>query len=63
MRNAIARKKEAFKMFCKTGQEEHKISYKKIRNQTKKVNPKPMKTEAERKSKNYVRNQTRFSNS
>ena len=27
VRNAIARKKEAFKTFCKTGLEEHKIFY------------------------------------
>ena len=32
VRNAIARKKEAFKSFCKTGLEEHKISYRKMRN-------------------------------
>ena len=48
MRNAIARKKEVFKMFCKTGLEEHKISYRKMRNQTKKVIAKAMKTEAEK---------------
>ena len=49
VRNVIARKKEAFKMFCKTGLEEHKIFYKKMRNQTKKVIAKAMKTEAEKK--------------
>ena len=49
MRNAIARKKEAFKTFCKTGLEEHKISYREMRNQTKKVIAKAMKTEAENK--------------
>ena len=48
VRNAIARKKEAFKMFCKTGLEEHKISNRKMRNQTKKVIAKAMKTEAEK---------------
>ena len=48
MRNAIARKKEAFKMFCKTGLEEHKIFYRKMRNQTKKVIAKAMKTEADK---------------
>ena len=46
VRNAIARKKEAFKTFCKTGLEEHKIFRRKIRNQTKKVIAKAMKTEA-----------------
>ena len=60
VRNAIARKKEAFKTFCKTGLEEHKISYMKMRNQTKKMIPKAMKTEAEeRKWKNYVGNPPR----
>ena len=34
VRNDIARKKEAFEMFCKTGLEEYKISYRKMRNQT-----------------------------
>ena len=63
VRNAIARKKEAFKMFCKTGLEEHKISYRKMRNQTKKVIAKAMKTKLKRKWKNYVKNQTIFSNS
>ena len=48
VRNAIARKKEAFKTFCKTGLEEHKIFYRKMRNQTKKVIAKAMKTEAEK---------------
>ena len=48
VRNAIARKKEAFKTFCKTGLEEHKIFYTKMRNQTKKVIAKAMKTEAEK---------------
>ena len=48
MRNAIARKKKAFKTFCKTGLEEHKIFYKKMRNQTKKVIAKAIKTEAEK---------------
>ena len=48
MRNAILRKKEAFKTFCKTELEEHKIFYKKMRNQTKKVIAKAMKTEAEK---------------
>ena len=48
VRNAIARKKEAFKTFCKTGVEEHKIFYRKMRNQTKKVIAKAMKTEAEK---------------
>ena len=45
---AIARKKEAFETFCKTGLEEHEISYRKMRNQTKKVIAKAMKTEAEK---------------
>ena len=48
MRNAIARKKEAFKTLCKTGLEEHKISCRKMRNQTKKLISKAMKTEAEK---------------
>ena len=48
VRNAIARKKEAFKTFCKTGSEKHKISYRKMRNQTKKVIATAMKTEAEK---------------
>ena len=48
MRNTIARKKEAFKAFCKTGLEEHKIFYRKMRNQTKKVIAKAMKMEAEK---------------
>ena len=48
VRNAMARKKEAFKTFCKTGFEEHKIFYRKMRNQTKKVIAKAMKTEAEK---------------
>ena len=48
MRNALAKKKEAFKTFCKAGLEEHKISYRKMRNQTKKVIAKAMKTEAEK---------------
>ena len=48
MRNAIARKKEAFKTFCKTGLEEHKIFDTKMRNQTKKVIAKAVKTEAEK---------------
>ena len=48
VKNAIARKKEVFKMFCKTRLEEHKISYRKMRNQTKKVIVKAMKTEAEK---------------
>ena len=48
VRNAIARKKEAFKTFCKTGLERHKIFYRKIRNQTKKVIAKATKTEAEK---------------
>ena len=50
MRNAIARKKEAtgIQTFCKTGLEECKIFYRKIRNQTKKVIAKAMKTEAEK---------------
>ena len=48
VRNAIARKKEAFKTFCKTGLEEHKISYWKMKNQTKKVIAKAMNTEAEK---------------
>ena len=34
VRNAITRKKEAFKTFCKTELEEHKIFYRKMRNQT-----------------------------
>ena len=49
VRNAIARK-EAFKTFCKTGLEERKISYGKMRNQTKKVIDKAMKTEAEKET-------------
>ena len=48
MRNAIASKKEAFKTFCKTGLEEHKISNRKMRNHTKKVIAKAMKMEAEK---------------
>ena len=48
VRNAIARKKEAFKTFCITGLEEHKIFYRKMRNQTKKVIAKAMKREAEK---------------
>ena len=48
MRNIIARKKVAFKTFCKTGLEEHKISSRKKRNQTKKVIAKAIKTEAEK---------------
>ena len=48
MRNAKARKKEAFETFCKTAPEEHKIFYWKMRNQTKKVFAKAMKTEAEK---------------
>ena len=48
VRNAIARKKEAFKTFCKTGLKKHKISYRKMRNQTKKVIATAMKTEAEK---------------
>ena len=48
MRNAIARKKKAIKTFCKTGLEEHKTFYRKIRNPTKKVIAKAMKTEAEK---------------
>ena len=48
VRNAIARKKEAFKTICKTGLEEHKIFYRKMRNQTKKVIANAMKTEAEK---------------
>ena len=48
VRNAIARKNEAFKTFCKTGLEEHEISYRKTRNQTKKVIAKAMKTKAEK---------------
>ena len=48
VRNAIARKKEAFKTFCKAGLEEHKIFYRKMRNQSKKVIAKAMKTEAEK---------------
>ena len=48
VRNAIGKKKEAFKPFCKTGLEEHKIFYRKMRNQTKKVIAKAMKTEAEK---------------
>ena len=48
VRNAIARKKEAFKTFCKTGLEELKKFYRKIRNQTKKVIAKAMKMEAEK---------------
>ena len=48
MRNAIARKKEAFKTFCKTGLEEHNIFYRKMKNQSKKVIVKAMKTEAEK---------------
>ena len=47
VRNAITRKKEAFKTLCKTGSEEHKISSRKMRNQTKKVIATAMKTEAE----------------
>ena len=50
MRNAIARKKEAFKTFRETGLEEHKIFYRKMRNQTKKVIAKVMKTEAEKET-------------
>ena len=48
VRNAIARKKKAFKTFCKTGLEEHKMLYRKMRNQTKKVIAKAMTTEAEK---------------
>ena len=48
MRNAIVRKKEAFRMFCNTGLKEHKIFYRKMRNQTKKVIAKAMKTEAKK---------------
>ena len=51
VRNAIARKKEAFKTVCKTGLKEHKISYRKMRNQTQKVIAKAMKTEAEKEIK------------
>ena len=47
-KNAMARKKEAFKTFCKTGLEERKISYWKTRHQTKKVVAEAMKTEAEK---------------
>ena len=36
------------KAFCKTGLKEHKIFYRKMRNQTKKVIAKAMKTEAEK---------------
>ena len=50
-RNAIAKKKEAIKKFCKTGLHELKISYRKMRNLTKKVIAKAMKTEAEKKMK------------
>ena len=34
MRNAVARKKEAFKTFCETGLEEYKMACRKMRNQT-----------------------------
>ena len=49
VRNAITRKKKACKTFCKTGLEEHKISYRKMRNQTKKVIAKAIMMEAEKK--------------
>ena len=48
MKNATARTKEAIKTFRKTGLEEHKIFYRKMRNQTKTVTAKAMKTEAEK---------------
>ena len=51
VRNATARKKEAFKTFFKTGLEEHKMFCRKMRNQTKKVIAKAMKTEAEKEMK------------
>ena len=47
VRNAYG-KKEAFKTFCKTGQEEHRTFYRKLRNQTKKVIANAMKAEAEK---------------
>ena len=52
-RNALAKKKEAFKTFCKTGLEEHKISYWKMRNQIKKVIAKAMKTVAEKEMEEF----------
>jgi len=42
------RKKGAFKKFCNTRLEEHKVAYKRIRNQTRKVIAKAMKVEAEK---------------
>ena len=47
VRNAYS-KKETFKTFCKTGLEEHRTFYKKLRNQTKKVIANAMKAEAEK---------------
>ena len=41
--------RKKFKTFCKTGLEEHKISCMKMKNQSKKVIAKAMKTEAEKK--------------
>ena len=48
VRNAIVRKKGSIQNVLKTGLEEHKIFYRKMRNQTKKVIAKAMKTEAEK---------------
>ena len=48
VRNVVVRKKEAFKTFRKTGLEDHKIFYRKMKNQTMKLIAKAMKTEAEK---------------
>ena len=48
MKEAIARKKDAYKEMCKSGTEANKGIYKNMRNRAKKVGAKAMKELAER---------------
>ena len=43
MKEAIARKKDAYKEMCKSGTETNKARYKNVKNRTKKVVAKAMK--------------------
>ena len=48
MKEAIARKKDAFKELCKNGTEENKARYKNMKNRAKKMVAKAMKEEVEK---------------
>jgi len=51
VKDAIARKKKAYKDMCKLGSEENKLKYRKTRSETKKPVARAMRREAEKETK------------